>query len=197
MLISKRSSDSFIRWVANSAFNGVGNRYDGFEADLASRISKNPELNFYIKDAISEVANATLNAMLDKHDRPPIDELYFRIAKVNGKLVHVEVDCEVCCRLGFTSYQFLGKELSTDIVPAEHLEYRKEAYERAWNGEIVDYIGVGLTGKGYTAKLRPVYDHANQVAFVEAVLRFIDSMEIDQDVKDEMGEFQPSKYAFT
>lgn len=193
---SKRPTETYFRWVANTVINGISHRFNDFDSRLATVIAEYPEVFVNVKVALEDAACSALNATLDLHDRPSVDELYFRIAKVNGKIIHVEVDCEVCYRLGFTSYQFIGKELTEDIVPPEHLEYNKEAYERAWNGEIVDYIGVGHTGARYTAKLRPIYDHHNQIVFVEAICRFMDSIVIDNDVKDEMGEFQSSKYAF-
>ncbi len=192
-LIEKRPSDSYVRWVATSIFSGVFQQHPHFEDHLDEQIQKNPDVAWQIKDAIRAEAVESLMATLDKYERPRVDQLFYRIGMINGKMIHLEVDPELCNRLGFTTYQMNGKELSTDIVPAEHLAFKQECYLRAWSGEVVDYIGVGVSGQSYTAKLQPIYDNG-VLCFVEVTVRILDRMKIDQDILDEVGEFVPTDF---
>lgn len=158
------------------------------------QFSSNPSFSGLVKERIEDEFCDNLSMMLDNYERPCLDESYYRIAMVKGKLLHVEVDCEFCCRVGVTSHQFLGRELSKEFMPLDNLEHVRDCYFRAWNGETVDFISRGNTGESYTVKLSPVYDDNGALCFVEAICRFTNPIPIDQSVRDEMGEFQPTQY---
>lgn len=189
-----RTSDTVARWVASSVMNGGDLGGDDYRQRLALSFANNPAFSGMVKDTMGDMFCDKMSNMLDKFDRPSLDESYYRIAMVKGKLVHVEADYEFCCRIGVTSYQFLGKELSEEFMPEKYVDNARECYSRAWNGETVDFISSGLTGDSYRAKLKPVYDDEGILRFVEVICRFTNSIDIDPSVRDEIGEFQPTQY---
>jgi hypothetical protein len=99
----------------------------------------------------------------------------FSLFKRDGQFIHDHCDAELCYRLGVTTSQLINHPLSEMVLPASCVAAKTTYYERAWSGEIVDYIGVGKTGCRYLARLTPVRENGH-VSLVEGKVKFHQEM---------------------
>lgn len=78
----------------------------------------------------------------------------FKFLKIENRLIHTFIEGELLEKVGVSPQSILGKTVF-DFLPEEVAREKTLFYERAWNGETVNYEG-HFEGTYYLATLNPV-----------------------------------------
>ncbi|WP_079504464.1 ATP-binding protein [Mesobacillus jeotgali] len=88
----------------------------------------------------------------------------FKFEKKDDTFVHTFIEGKLVEKIGFFPELIVGKTLS-EFLPAEHALLKGAFYEKAWNGEHVNYEG-SLGGIHYLAVLSPVREQGVTVEVI-------------------------------
>lgn len=88
----------------------------------------------------------------------------FKFVKKDGQFIHTFIEGKLIEKLGLTPECITGKPLM-DFFPPEQANRKEAFYERAWNGENVNYEG-SLGGVHYLAILHPIMKDSQTVEVI-------------------------------